>query len=55
MKYELSVANNKIEGPVKFYYPNGNIMYIKEYKDGKINGTESQFYRNGNKNIPYAM
>jgi len=44
---EAPYANGKINGIVKFYYPNGKLFVESPYINGKINGVSKGYHENG--------
>lgn len=47
VKYEISYANNILEGTSYWYYENGNLMSEKSYTKGKLNGWQREYYETG--------
>ncbi len=47
VKYEMSYANNILEGTSYWYYENGNLMSEKSYSKGKLNGWQTEYFETG--------
>jgi antitoxin component YwqK of YwqJK toxin-antitoxin module len=41
------IRDNKYIGVHKHYYPNGNLMRLLYYKEGKLHGAAMTYYKNG--------
>ena len=53
IKEEYFYENGFLEGPLKKYYPNGNIMEESNYKNGKLDGIAKWYDQEGNVTIEY--
>ncbi|MEG8945474.1 TonB family protein [Rosettibacter firmus] len=45
--YEISYVNDILDGTSYWYFPNGNLMMIKEFSKGKLHGLVREFYESG--------
>lgn len=52
-KATLNYKNNQLNGTKTYFYDNGNISFVEEYKEGNIDGIAQSFARNGNKIVEY--
>ncbi|MCZ6522144.1 MAG: hypothetical protein O6848_11675 [Bacteroidetes bacterium] len=53
IKEERYYVNGALEGPLKKYYDNGNLMEESIYSGGKLNGTAKWYDTEGNVTIEY--
>ncbi len=53
IKEEYFYVNGLLEGPVKKYYANGNILEESNYKNGKLDGIAKWYDQEGNVTIEY--
>jgi len=54
-RYEKQYANGILNGPSKFWYPNGKLESVEPYEDGKINGVIVRYYSSGQIKARIAM
>ena len=47
LRTEMNIVDNKAEGPVNNYWPNGNLRHTSTYENGQVVGVVTDYDEDG--------